>query len=155
MEERELSCTVSGNVNWHSHYGEQYRDSFRKTRNKLPYDPVIPLLGTYPAWVLHFYKIIYMCCHHLAAKSCPALLWLPWTIACQAPLSMGFPRQEYWSGLLFLFPADLPNPGIKPGSLALQADSLPSEPPWKPTYMCVCVCVCSCIEKKTLSLYVN
>ena len=50
----------------------------------------------------------------------------PWTIALQAPLSMGFPRQEYWSGLPFPSPEDLLDPGIKPGSPALQADSLPS-----------------------------
>ena len=48
----------------------------------------------------------------------------PWTVAWPAPLSMGFPRQEYWGGLLFPSP-DLPDPGIEPGSLALQADSLP------------------------------
>ena len=46
----------------------------------------------------------------------------PWTVACQAPLSMGFSRQEYWSGLPFPSPGDLPHPGIKPGSAALQAD---------------------------------
>ena len=45
---------------------------------------------------------------------------------------MGFPRQDNWSGLPFPPPGDLPNPGIEPGSLALQADSLPSEPPGKP-----------------------
>ena len=56
----------------------------------------------------------------------------PWTVAHQAPLSMGFSRQEYWSGLPFPFPGDLPNPGIKPWSPALQADALPSEPPGKP-----------------------
>ena len=49
--------------------------------------------------------------------------------ARQAPLSMEFSRQEYWSGLPFPSPEDLPNPGIKPGSPALQADCLPSEPP--------------------------
>ena len=48
----------------------------------------------------------------------------PWTVACQAPLSMGFSRQEYWSGLPFPSPGDLPDPGVKPGSPALQADSL-------------------------------
>ena len=73
---------------------------------------------------------------------------IPWTAAQQAPLSMGFPRQEYWSGLLFLFPGDLPNPGIELGSLALQADSLPSEPPWRLTYECVCVCSCKKKKKK-------
>ena len=56
----------------------------------------------------------------------------PRTITCQAPLSMGYPRQEYWSGLLCLPPGDLPDPGIKASSPALQADSLPSEPPGKP-----------------------
>ena len=56
----------------------------------------------------------------------------PWTIACQAPLSMGFCRQEYWSGLPFASPGDLSSPGIEPRSPALQADSLQSEPPGKP-----------------------
>ena len=51
---------------------------------------------------------------------------IPWTVACQAPLSMEFSRQEYWSGLPFPSPGDLPDPGIEPGSPALQADSLPS-----------------------------
>ena len=55
----------------------------------------------------------------------------PWTIAHQTPLSMGFSRQEYWSGLPFPPPGALPNPGIEPGSPALQADSLPSELPEK------------------------
>ena len=56
----------------------------------------------------------------------------PWTVACQAPLSMGFSRQEYWSGLPFPSPGDLPNPGIEPGSPTLQAEALSSEPPGKP-----------------------
>ena len=55
----------------------------------------------------------------------------PWTVAYQAPLSMGFSRQEYWSGLPFPSPGDLPSPGIEPGSPTLQADALPSEPPGK------------------------
>ena len=55
----------------------------------------------------------------------------PWTVAHQAPLSMGFPRPGYWSGLPFPSPGDLPNPGIEPRSLALQADSLPSVPAGK------------------------
>ena len=55
-----------------------------------------------------------------------------WTVACQVPLSMGFSRQENWSGLPFPSPGDLPNPGIKPGSPALQADALSSEPPGNP-----------------------
>ena len=58
----------------------------------------------------------------------------PWTVAYQAPLSMGFSRQENWSGLPFPSPGDLPNPGIEPGSPALQADALPSKPPRKPHF---------------------
>ena len=57
----------------------------------------------------------------------------PWTVAYQAPLSLGFSRQECWSGLPFPSPGDLPNPGIEPGSPVLQADALPSEPPGKLT----------------------
>ena len=52
-----------------------------------------------------------------------------WTVAYQGTPSMGFSRQEYWSGLPFPSPGDLPDPGIKPGSPALEADSLTSEPP--------------------------
>ena len=55
----------------------------------------------------------------------------PWTVAYQAPPSMGFSRQECWSGLPFPSPGDLPDPGIEPGSPALRADALPSEPPGK------------------------
>ena len=55
----------------------------------------------------------------------------PWTVDCLAPLSMGFSRQEYWSGLLFPSPGYLPETGIKPRSPALQVDALPSEPPGK------------------------
>ena len=58
----------------------------------------------------------------LVAKSCPTLA-TPWTVAHQAPLSMGFSRQEYWNGVPFSSPGDLPNTGTEPGSLALQADS--------------------------------
>ena len=54
---------------------------------------------------------------------------------CPAPLSMELPRQQYWSGLLFPPPGDLPNPRTEPGSLALQADSLLTEPLEKPTEM--------------------
>ena len=53
----------------------------------------------------------------------------PWTVAYQAPPSTGFSRQECWSGLPFPSPGDLPDPGIEPGSPALWADALPSEPP--------------------------
>ena len=64
----------------------------------------------------------------LVTQSCPTLR-TPWTVARQAPLAIEFSRQEYWSGLLCPSPGDLPDPGIEPGSPALQADSLPAEPP--------------------------
>ena len=64
------------------------------------------------------------CFCFLVAKSCPTLA-TPWTVARQAPLSMGFSRQEYWSG--FPSPGDLPDPEIEPRSPALQGDSLPTE----------------------------
>ena len=67
----------------------------------------------------------------LVAQSCPTLA-IPCTVARQAPLPMDFSRQEYWSGLPFPSPGNLPYPGIEPESPALQADSLPSKPPWKP-----------------------
>ena len=69
----------------------------------------------------------------LVAKPCPTLATL-WTVARQAPLSMGFSRQGYWSGLPFPSPGDIPHPGIEPRSLALQADSLPTELGGKPYY---------------------
>ena len=56
----------------------------------------------------------------------------PWTVAPQAPLTMEFSRQEYWSNLPFPSPGDLPNPGIKPKSPTLQVDYVPSESPGKP-----------------------
>ena len=62
-------------------------------------------------------------------------VWLsriPWTVAHQASPSMGFSRQEYWSGLPFPSPGDLPNPGIEPWSPTLQSDALTSKPPGKP-----------------------
>ena len=55
-----------------------------------------------------------------------------WTVACQAPLSMGFSRQEYFSGLPFPSPGDLPNPGIEPESPALAGEFFTAEPPGKP-----------------------
>ena len=80
-----------------------------------------------------------MCVLKVKVKSlsCVQLFATPWTVAYQAPPSVGFSRQEYWSGLPFPSPVNLPNPGIKPRSPALQADTLPSEPKGK--LMCVLV----------------
>ena len=77
--------------------------------------------------------IIRVCCGDLVTKLCLTLS-TPWTVAHQPPLSVGFPRQEHWSGLPFPSPGDLSNPGIKPRSRpALQEDSLLTEPLGKPT----------------------
>ena len=60
--------------------------------------------------------VVSECVHAHMSLICVKLLGTPWTVACQAPLSMGFSRQEYWSGLLFPSPGNLSNPGIKLGS---------------------------------------
>ena len=79
----------------------------------------------------------YQCGHHFSTSLLVLtlrrlrLFATPWTVARQAPLSMGFSRQQYWSGLPRPPLRDLPNPGIEPRSPALQTDSLPSEPPGK------------------------
>ena len=78
----------------------------------------------------YFYKVTRLG-GGLVTKSCTTLE-TPWTVACQAPLYMGFSRQEYGSGLQFPSAGDLPNPVIKPGSPALQADSLLIELQGKP-----------------------
>ena len=70
----------------------------------------------------------------------------PWTVADQAPLSMGFPRREYWSGFPFPSPGDLLNPGMKLKSPAWQADSLPLSHQGSPQYQ-------NCIQAKLLQLY--
>ena len=101
---------------------------------------IFPTQGSNPG-LPHCRRILYHLSHQgslqwcvvvvvggLVAKSCPTLA-TPWTVACQAPLFMGFSRQEYWSGLPFPSPGDLPDPGIEPRSPALQADSLPTELP--------------------------
>ena len=75
--------------------------------------------------------VLVICVCVLVAQSCPTLCDL-WTAAHQAPLSIGFSKQTWWSGLLFTSPLDPPYPGIKPRSPTLQAVSLLSEPPEKP-----------------------
>ena len=87
----------------------------------------------YNAFKLYFFfpSLIRSLGGGLVANSCPTLATL-WTIACQAPLSVGFSRQEYWSGLPFPSPGNLPNPWIEPRSPTLQADSLPTELRGKP-----------------------
>ena len=78
-----------------------------------------------------FGHLLWHCCCCLVTKLWPTLLW-PHGLDWQAPLFMGFSRQEYWSGLPCPPPGNLPNPGIEPTSPALQADSLLAEPQGKP-----------------------
>ena len=74
-----------------------------------------------------------MCACMLSPFSYVQLFTTPWVVSDQAPLSMGFSRQEYWNGFPCPPPGDLPNPGIEPSSPALKAaDSLPTKPPGKP-----------------------
>ena len=98
----------------------------KKLKMELPYDPAIP------------HGLISGESKSKVAQLSP--IWTPWIVSSlhQAPPSMGFSRQEYWSGLPFPSPGDLPNPGIEPRSLTLQTDALPSEPPgtsiWRKPY---------------------
>ena len=71
----------------------------------------------------------------MKSLSCVQLFATPWTVAHQAPPSVEFSRQEYWSGLSFPSPGDLPDLGIEPRSPTLKADALPSEPPGKSIYI--------------------
>ena len=105
----EVTCTSRGNPGLPASTRESPRETFFNTsRGQIP----LPWLGS---------KLL----------SRVRLFATPWTVAHQAPPSMGFSRQEYWSGLPFPSPGDLPNPGIESRSPTLQADALPSEPPGK------------------------
>ena len=93
-------------------------------------------LHPYPHW--HFMKLlraslVVQQVKKMKSLSRVRLFVTPWTVAHQASQSMGFSRQEYWSGLPFSSPGDLPDPGIESGSPALLADSLPSEPQRRPS----------------------
>ena len=104
--------------------------------------PILPILEMYfcplfPQWELwdHLNSMWLNSAKVKVKVKSLSRVWLfaiPWTVAYQAPPSMGFSRQECWSGLLFPSPGDLPNSGIEPGSPALQANTLLSEPPGKP-----------------------
>ena len=112
------------------------------------------LLGKSAGVKLLCYKVYYMCvcvCVCVCVRPCVCVshtrthaypvaqlcLSTPWAVAHQAPLSMGFPRQEYWSGVPFLPPGDLPDSGIKPMSPALAGGFFTSEPPGKPQTNCM------------------
>ena len=94
-----------------------------------------PMLSFLRDIYIYIYIYIYQSVKHVIHSSCVWLCVTPWTVAHPAPLFMGFSRQEYWSGLPFPSPEDLPSPGIKPRSPALQADSLPSDHQGSPYVM--------------------
>ena len=89
-----------------------------------------PFPTPYPMFLFHLAVPELGCC--LVTKLYPTLLRPPWSIALQVPLSMGSPRQEYWSGLPFPPPGDFPDPGIEPTSPALAGRFFTTEPPEKP-----------------------
>ena len=100
------------------------------------YDAEISLLSMYLKKTKYYLKeipsLIYSLSKCQSLSHARFFVTPPWTIACLAPLSMGFFRQECWSRLLFPSPADLPDPAIEPRSPALKAGSLLFEVPWKP-----------------------
>ena len=120
-----------------------------------PWNKLTTQIGVKNSWIIIVVLLLYLWCKlvllitvlwmiHSKSKKKPnacmlnpfSHVWLfatLWTMAHQAPLSMGFSRREYWSGLPFPSPGDLPDPGVEPGSPELLADSLPSEPLGKPT----------------------
>ena len=111
-------------------YQLSYQESPIKTRVLCKYTFQQSLLWT---WTLICYLITWPKERKkVKSLSRVRLFVTPWMVAYQAPQSMGFSRQEYWSGLPLSFPGDLPDPWIEPGSPTLQSDALPSEPPGKP-----------------------
>ena len=104
------------------------------TQHVCPYEHMLQ-----PAHIIPVTCMFVHMCGEVKVKATHLCLFAtPWTVARQAPLSMGFSRQEYWSGLPFPPSEDLPNPGIESRSPTLQADSLPSEPPGK-SHKCVSI----------------
>ena len=126
-------------IKWKSHFWAVISNpnSFLRIHKSFPdhweskcfsdWDPKLPLC--LPSRLDFSWKV-------LVTQSCPVSnsLQPPWIVACQAPLSMGFSKQEYWSGSPFSFPGNLPDPGIKPRYPVLQAGSLPSKLPGKPPF---------------------
>ena len=93
-------------------------------------NPHIIYINIYYSYYLYHIYYSYHIQHIVKVKflSRVQLFVTPWSVAYQAPPSMGFSRQEYWSGLSFPSPGDVPNPGSEPRSPSLQADALPPEP---------------------------
>ena len=136
---------------------EGYKCPLPFTKRTGPEDlyPVCSLLDTHnSAFKLQMIDSISFVFNKWLEMVCRAVLSPIWLLdpraARQAPLSLGFPRQEYWSGLPFPSPGDLPHPGIKPVSPALQVDFLPCEPPGKPIN---CLLKNNSLKSKTFRYY--
>ena len=114
-------------------------DNIKKCIKDFPGGPVVKTAHFrcrehkfYPWWGTRITNAVQLDQKKVKSLSHVRLFATPWTVAHQTPASMGFSRQEYWSGLPFSSPGNLPNQGIEPRSPTLQADALTSEPPGKP-----------------------
>ena len=128
--------------------------SFGRVSVQLFCPPVIGLFAFLSLSCVFFYilGIILYQISEVKSLSCVRFFVTPWIVAYQAPPSMGFSRQECWSGSPFPSPGDLPDPGIESGSPALQADALPSEPKclaniYSQSIACFFVCLTVSFEK--------
>ena len=111
--------------------------------------------GTGQFFIVEFQSINKEVVVALVVQSCPTVC-NPINVACQAPVSMEFSRQEYWSGLPFPSAVDLSDPGIKPGSPALAGGYFTTSATWETQVgmcgVCVCVCVCVLVAQSCLTL---
>ena len=129
LSPRYLACSSVSSVRWASKVGRCRLATYSSET-----DHTRPSISIHASCLAVLSSLKKRKCQSL---SCTWLFATPWTVAHQAPLSRGFSRQEHWSGLSFPSPGDLPNPGIKFGPPALQADSLPSEPENVPRHLLI------------------
>ena len=111
-----------------SSWGHKESDMTERLNNNNEHEVLRTVLRTVGA----SHKPFSLCKVRVKLLSCVLLFATPWTVTYQAPLSMGFSRQEYWSGLPFPSPGDPPHPEIESRSPSLQVDALLFEPPGKP-----------------------
>ena len=128
---KSLACVTSWGADTFPYFGKYIKHEIlhtsQKVHSSLSRSPESALTPISPLWALR--RTLCVC----ESLSHVGLFVTPWTVACQAPLSMEFSRQGYWGGLPCPSPGDLPDPGVEPMSPSLQADSLPTEPPSQDT----------------------
>ena len=145
-------------IRWPKYWRFSFRISPSNEYSGVISSSYLTLWNTKNEWFLHIYSLyLNYLLGGLVTKSCCLVFATPWTVVHQAPLSIGFFRQECWSGLPFLSPGDLPNPGIETGSPGLQEDSLATELPGKPLRIIYeerhswgltgCICCCCSLTK--------